>query len=188
MPQFVSKFTFLRVRVNAQFRSTSSVTSLVPNTSAKPLQWPFMCLCVPIQSCCLQGFVFEKSDNIAELQLRLLVNAPSSAAHSWVPFAHMGDDHHCFTENSLPAERNVRVARPSCTSCAERKWKNEFRVPSHRFSLNFCFGLHSPSEIRALLSLAAWLGVLFVGWFCVVVPCSDAWLVPPWCPYLIQSR
>ena len=25
-------------------------------------------------------------------------------------FAHMDDDHHCLTENSLPAERNIRVA------------------------------------------------------------------------------
>ena len=33
-----------------------------------------------------------------------------SSAHSWAPFAHMGDDHHCHTENSLPAERNIIVA------------------------------------------------------------------------------
>ena len=53
---------------------------------------------------------WKKNYNIAELQLRVFVNAPSSSAYSWVPFAHMGDDHHCLTENSLPAERNITVA------------------------------------------------------------------------------
>ena len=57
-----------------------------------------------------KALLFEKSYNIAELQLRLFVNAPSSSARPWVPFAHMGDDHHCLTENSLPAERNISVS------------------------------------------------------------------------------
>ena len=57
-----------------------------------------------------KAVLFEISHKIAELQLRLFVNAPTSSAHSWVPFAHMGDDHHCHTENSLPAERNIVVA------------------------------------------------------------------------------
>ena len=57
-----------------------------------------------------KAVLFEISHKIAELQLRLFVNAPTSSAHSWVPFAHMGDDHHCHTENSLPAERNIVIA------------------------------------------------------------------------------
>ena len=73
-------------------------------------------------------------------------------------FAHMGDDHHC-----LPQKRNIAVAWPSCASCSEHKQKNEFRAPFHRFSLNFCFRLHSPSEIRTLLFWLVCLVCLCVG-------------------------
>ena len=75
----------------------------------------------------------------------------------------------------------------ACSSCTERNEKNEFIAPSHRFSLSFCFGLHSPPEIRTLLLWVFCVLCLF-GVFCCLGPWSGAWLVSPWYPYLIQSR
>ena len=74
-----------------------------------------------------KAVLFEISHKIAELQLRLFVNAPTASAHSWVSFAHMGEDHHCHTDTHCP-QKGISLLPDHHVLSASRRTNSEPRL------------------------------------------------------------
>ena len=77
-----------------------------------------------------------------------------------------------------------------CRSQSKRRKQHQKPKKQHR--TNHCNArYHLGATSSRLGPFIAMRGIVFVwlfGWVCSVVPCSDAWLVSPQCPYSIQSR
>ena len=75
---------------------------------------------------CMAVFL-EISHKIAELRLRLFVNAPTTSAHSWASFARMGDDHHCHRDPYCP-QKGISLLPDHHVLSASRRTNSEPRL------------------------------------------------------------
>ena len=106
---------------------------------------------------------------------KAIVRKRSTApAHAWMLLAHMGNHQHCHTNTRCP-QKGISLLPDHHVLSASRRTNSKPRLTP--FSLDFCFGLDSPSEIRTRLFGVLCLGlVLGLVGFGLVVLCL--FLVP----------